>query len=114
MTLRTGFFAALKHRYAVDSARDQVALAENMHRLFNQMIQSQKSGVSRLEVDQIEQYLLLARENLAIELVSFRSAVDELKVSMGLPVSTPIVLDERILERFRTKFAAIDGWQAQS
>ncbi len=106
-----GFFAAIKHRYAVDSARDQVALAENMHRLFNQMIQSQKSGVSRLEVDQIDQYLLLARQNLAIELVSFRSSVDELKVSLGLPVSTPTVLDERILEAFRTTFAAIDGWQ---
>ena len=106
-----GFFAALKHRYAVDSARDQVALAENMHRLFNQMIQSQKSGVSRLEIDQIEQILLLKRQNLAIELVSFRSAIDELKVSLGLPVSTPIVLDERMLEAFRTIFATIDGWQ---
>ncbi len=59
-----GFFAALKHCYAVDSARDQVALAENMHRLFTQMIQSQKSGVSRLEVDQIEQYLLLVHRIL--------------------------------------------------
>ena len=109
-----GFFAALKHRYAVDSARDQVALAENMHRLFNQMIQSQKSGVSRLEVDLVEQRLLLARQNLAIELVSFRSAVDELKVSLGLPVSTPIVLDERILEPFRTTFADHRSLAAES
>ncbi len=82
-----------------------------MDRLVDQLIQSQRSAVSRLQVDQVDHYLLLARQNLAIELVGYRSAVDELKVSLGLPVSLPIMLDERILEPFRTSFAAVDRWQ---
>jgi hypothetical protein len=107
----SGFFAALKYRHAVDSARDQVALAESTRRIFDKLLQSQTSGVSQLQIDQVDHYLLLARQNLAIDLVRYRSAVDQLKVSLGLPVSTPIVLDERILDPFRSTFAAIDRWQ---
>jgi hypothetical protein len=105
------FFAVLKHRQAVDSARDQVALAENMHQLFEELGQGQAAGVSRLQVDQVDQYLLLARQGLADELTSYRSAADELKVSLGLAPGTPLVLDERILGPFTTAFAAIDAWQ---
>ena len=90
-----GFFAALKHRRAVDSARAKVALAENMRRLFKQMIQSGEGGVSQLQIDQVEHYLLLSRQSLDIDLVGYRSAVDQIKVSLGLPASTPIVVDER-------------------
>jgi hypothetical protein len=105
------YFAVLKHRQAVDAARGQVALAKNLRVLFEELIQGQAAGVSRLQLDELEHLLLLSRQRLADELTSYRSAADELKVSLGLPPGTSLVLDERILEPFATVFLATDAWQ---
>jgi hypothetical protein len=105
------FFAALKHRLALGSARDQVALAENIRRLFAELISSERSGVSRLHVDLMDQSSLLSRQTSAIELVGYRSSADELKGSLGLPLPTPLVMDESTLQPFTTVFIAIDAWQ---
>ena len=106
-----GFFTALKHRQAVDSARDQLTLTEDIHRLLDELIRGERSGVSQLQLEQVDHYRLLSRQNLDIEMSSYRSAVDELKVSLGLPPSAPIVLDERILQPFIKAFSGIDAWQ---
>ena len=106
-----GFFAALKHRQAVDSTRDQLKLTEDIRRLFDELIRGERSGVSGLQLEQVDHYRLLAQQNLDIEMSSYRSGVDELKVSLGLPPSTPIVLDERILQPFIKAFSSIDAWQ---
>jgi hypothetical protein len=106
-----GFLTALKHRLAIDSARDQVTLTENLRRLFDLLIHGEASGVSQLQVDQIDYSLLLARQDLDFEMNSYASAVDELKVSLGLPASAPLVLDERILQPFIKAFTSIATWQ---
>jgi hypothetical protein len=106
-----GFFAALKHRQAVDSARDQVALTKDTRLLFDQLRRGEASGVSQLQLEQVDQILLLSQQNLDLEMSNYRSAVDELKVSLGLPPSAPIVLDESILEAFGKAFSSIDLWQ---
>jgi hypothetical protein len=106
-----GFFAALRHRQEVDSARHQVALAENMLRLYEKLIQSETSGLSRLQVDMVDSYLQISRQALGIDLSGYRSTVDELKVSLGLAPGTSLVLDDRILQPFTTVFTAVDAWQ---
>ena len=82
-----------------------------MRRLYEKLVQSQPSGVSRLQVDQVGHYILISQQGLAADLTSYRSAVDELKVSLGLPSDTPLIPDERMLGPFRTAFSAIDAWQ---
>jgi hypothetical protein len=106
-----GFLAALKHRQAVDSARDQVTLTHNMLTLFGEIIRGEASGVSQSQIAQVDHHLLLSRQGRDLEMSSYRSAVDELKVSLGLPPSVPIVLDERILQPFVKAFSSIDAWQ---
>jgi hypothetical protein len=106
-----GFLTALKHRQAIDSARDQLALTENIRRLFDELIRGEASGVSQLQLEQVDLYLLQSRQNLDLELTSYRTAVDELKLLVGLPPSVPIVLDERILQPFVKAFRSIDVWQ---
>jgi hypothetical protein len=106
-----GFLAALKHRQAVDSARDQVTLTHNMRTLFGELIRGEASGASQSQIAQIDHYLLLSRQDLDLEMSSYRSAIDDLKVSLSLPPSVPIVLDERILQPFVKAFSSIDAWQ---
>jgi hypothetical protein len=106
------FFAALKRRQGVDSAREQVALTQNMRRLFGQLIRGEASGVSQLQLEQVEHFLLRSRQELEIEMSSYRSAVDELKVFLGLSPSTPLVVDERILVPFSKAFGNIYAWQS--
>ncbi len=105
------FFAALRHRYSVNSAREQVAFASNMHALFEQLIRTETSGVSQLQIDQTDGFLQLSRQSLAIDFTEYRTSVDDLKVSLGLPPSTPLVLDEQILAPFEKAFSALDRWQ---
>ena len=95
----------------MDSARDQVTLSQNLRLLFDQLIRGEASGVSQLQLEQVDHYLLLSRQNLDIELSSYRSAVDDLKVSLGLSPSAPIVLDEHMLRPFIKAFSSIDAWQ---
>lgn len=105
------FFAVLKHRAALDSARNQLTLAKNMRLLFETLVTSEGSGVSRLHVEIIDQSVLVSGQSRAADLISYRSAIDELKVALGLSVAAPLVLEERILEPFTTAFAAIEAWQ---
>jgi len=106
-----GFLAALQYLQAVDSTRHQVAFAENMRSLYEELIRGEASGVSQLQVDQVHDYLERARQEHVDALTDYRTAVDELKVALGLPPGTPVVLDQRILGPFTTAFTAIDGWQ---
>jgi hypothetical protein len=105
------FLAAIRHRQAVDSARDQVAAITNMRQLFDELLHGGASGLSSLHLDLVDQFLLLSRQNLDTELERYRSAVDVLKVSIGLPPSTAIVVDEQMLEPFRNGFSNVDAWQ---
>ena len=102
----------LKHRQALDSARDQVAFSENIRRLFAELSRSEWSGVSQLQIRLAGSvYVLLSQQSSAIELIGYRTSADELKVALGLPVATPLVVDESILWPFTSVFIAIDAWQ---
>ncbi len=105
------FLAALKHRQAVESRAIRWRWRTTCALCFEELLHARAARVSGLQVDLVDHHLLLARQGLADELNSYRSAADEVKVSLGLPPGTPLVLDERILTPFETAFAAIDAWQ---
>ena len=79
--------------------------------LYQELIQGEASGLSRLQVDQVDDFLQRSRGELADALTDYRSAVDELKVSLGLPPGTPLVLDQRVLGPFTTAFTSMAAWQ---
>ena len=105
------YFAALKHRQAIDSARDRFNLTKNVRQLFDELIRGEASGVSQLHLDLLDHHLLLSQQDLEVAMCSYRSAVDELKVLLGRPPGAAVVLDEHILEPFRKAFRTIDAWQ---
>lgn len=105
------YFAALKHRQAVDSARDRLTLTKTVRQLFDELIRGEASGVRQLHLDLLDQHLLLSQQDLDVAICSYRSAVDELKVLLGRPPGAAVVLDEHMLEPFRKAFRTIDAWQ---
>ena len=102
-----GFLTALQHRQAIDSARDQLTLTENIRRLFEELIRGEASGVSQLQLDQVGLYLLQSRQNLDLELHNYRTAVDELKVLLGLPPSAPSCSMNAFCSHLSKRFAAL-------
>ena len=74
MTPRRRFFAALKHRQAVDSTRDRLTLTENIRQLFDELIRGEASGVSQLQLDCLDHLSSALTANLDIEMSSYRSA----------------------------------------
>jgi hypothetical protein len=105
------YLTALKYRQAAESARNLAFLTDTMRRLFDELRRGEASGITQMQIDQIDRSLLLARQDVDIALSGYRTAVDELKVDLGLPPAVPIVLDERILEPFMKAFSSVAVWQ---
>jgi hypothetical protein len=105
------FLAVLRHRYAVDCSREKVAFTESMGKLYDKMFQDKLSGLSQLHVDLVGEFLQTSRQGLAIDVATYRTAVDDLKVSLGLPPGTSVVIDDGVLAPFATSFIAIHRWQ---
>jgi outer membrane protein TolC len=59
----------------------------------------QRAGLEKLsDVDQARQAELTAKNNYVNSVASFRNALDQYKVSLGLPLGETVLLDDRILE----------------
>ena len=82
-----------------------------MAKLYDKMFQDKLSGLSQLHVDLVGEFLQTSRQGLAIDVATYRTAVDDLKVSLGLPPGTSVVIDDRVLAPFATSFIAIHRWQ---
>lgn len=105
------FFAALRHRQAIDSARAQLTLTKELRVLFDELLRGGASGVSQLQLEVIDRHLLLSEQYFDSEMASYRSTVDDLKGSLGLPPGLLMVVDEQILQPFFKIFSDIDSWQ---
>ena len=61
-----------------------MTLTHNVHSLFGELIRGETSGVSQSQIAQVGHYLLQSRQDLDLEMSSYRSAVDDLKGSTGV------------------------------
>src|SRR5207237_448033 len=107
-----GFIPAAFNVVTVEVDRRNVAFYENLVRLYQELIQGEASGLSQLQVDQVTSQLILARQTLFNDKITYRSGLDSFKMQMGLPPDVTIILDQSFLgEPFYRVFNAVDAWQ---
>ena len=80
-----------------------MAFYENLVKLYQELIQGEASGLSQLQVDQVMSQLIGARQQLFIDKVTYRTALDQFKMQMGLPPDLPIVMDQSSWGRRSTR-----------
>jgi hypothetical protein len=68
------------------------------------------SGISQLQVDQVEQSLQGQVNTLITDTVQYRNALDQYKYQIGLPPDVPMILDRSPIDPIRKVFFEIDAW----
>ena len=85
------YYAALQQRDRLENERENIKRLEETFALTRTLV---KGGVrSRIEEDQAEQNLLDAKVRFEQNLQDYEDALDRLKLFVGLPVTTHVVLD---------------------
>ncbi len=107
-----GFIPAAFNVVQVEIDRRNVAFYQNLVKLYQALIQGEASGLSQLQVDQVQSQLIGARSKLFSDKVTYRAQLDQFKMQLGMPPDIPIVLDQEFLGRpFYDVFNNVDKWQ---
>jgi hypothetical protein len=109
-----GFIPVVFNLVEVEVDRRNLFFLESLVKLYQELIQGESSGLSRLQVDQVLQRLITGRQALFTDKVTYRTQLDEFKMQMGLPPDTPIVVDMSLAQPFYDVFDAVDNWQRRS
>ncbi len=109
-----GFLPIVFNLVEVEVDRRNLFFLESVARLYNELIQGESSGLSRLQLDQVMSRVISGRQALFNDKVTYRVQLDEFKMQMGLPPDTPLVIDMSLAQPFYDVFNAVDEWQRRS
>jgi hypothetical protein len=107
----TGFINVLQDLQQVENDRKNVAAFEQIATVYKELIQGEASGLSQLQLDQVESQLQSARQQLVGDRTTYRADLDSFKLQMGLPPDVPLVLDRGLTYTFKQIFNEVDEWQ---
>ncbi len=106
-----GFIPVLYNFNQVDLDRRNVAAFEQLVVLYKALIEGEASGLSQLQVDQLETNLQSVRQQLVSDKLTYRNNLDSFKIQLGMPPDTPVVLDRALLRPFQKVFDEVEEWQ---
>src|SRR5262249_9734888 len=109
-----GFLPVLFNLVQVEIDRRNLFFLESLAKLYQELIQGEASGLSRLQVDQVMQNLISGRQRLFVDKLAYRTSLDSFKMQLSLPPDIPLVLDMSLAQPFYDVFNAVDDWQRRS
>jgi hypothetical protein len=107
----TGFINVVQDLQEVENDKNNIAAFERLVEVFRELIQGESSGLSQLQLDQVESRLQTARQALVQDRQTYRNDLDSFKLQMGLPPDVPLVLDRSLSREFQKTFNNINNWQ---
>ena len=108
-----GYLSVLQQIQAVEIDRRNVSKFERILEVFGELARGAGSDLTQLQVDQVDQSLQTARQQLANDVLLYRNLLDQYKIQLGLPPDTPLVLDRGLTDGFQRVFNDIDRWSAK-
>lgn len=106
-----GFINVVEDVQLVENTRRNIAAYEQLVTVYRELINGEQSGLSQLQLDQVESGLQNARLGYIQQRFNYRNDIDSFKMQMGLPPDTPIVVDRSLTQRFKDVYAEVDEWQ---
>ena len=107
-----GFINVVEDVQLLENAKRNVAALEQILKVYMELVKGEPSGISQLQVDQIDQSLQNAKFQFIQTRQQYRYDSDQYRQQIGLPPDVPIVPDRGLTRKFRQVFADIDDWQA--
>jgi hypothetical protein len=106
-----GFIPVVFNLVEIEIDRRNLFFLESLAKLYQELIQGEASGLSRLQVDQVMQRVLAGRQALFGDQITYRTSLDSFRMQLSLPPDTPIVVDMSLADPFYEVFNRVDDWQ---
>ena len=104
-----GYLQVLAQQQQVSNDRETLEAFEQLRKAFSIMAKGGQ-GFSQINVDQINNSVQGARQQLITDELQYRNFLDQYKIQLGLPPDVPIVLDRGPIEPIRSVFKQLDRW----
>jgi hypothetical protein len=100
----------LQNLQTVENDLKNVAAFEQLYTVYQELIEGASSGLSQLQVDQINSSLQQARQQLILDRTQYRNELEQFKMQIGIPPDVPLTLDRQFTAPFKQVFDEIDRW----
>ncbi len=107
-----GFINVLQFLQTVENNQYNLAAFEQLLMVYKELAKGESSGITPLQVDQMESSVIGARLSLLNAKLNYRSQLDQLKVQFGLPPDVTISLDRSLIIGFKQTFDKLYKWAA--
>jgi hypothetical protein len=109
-----GFLPVVFNLVELEIDRRNLLFLESVARLYQELIQGEASGLSRLQLDQVMQRVITGRAALITDRYTYRYQLDQFKMQMSLPPDLPMIVDMSLAQPFYDVFNKVDEWQRRS
>ncbi len=106
----TGFLNVVEDVMIVENNQRNVETYEQFFRVYTELIKGESSGLTQLQLDQLDANLQQARITLLNSRNQFRSDLDAFKLQIGLPPDVPMMVDRRLTQQFHNVYNDIEVW----
>jgi hypothetical protein len=106
-----GFINVIQDIQEIENDRKNIAAFEQLVKVYRELIEGESSGLSQLQLDQVDSSLQSARQQLVLDKQTYRNDLDNFKIQMGLPPDVPLVPDRSLMKAFKKTYNDIDEWQ---
>ena len=105
-----GFLNVVEDVQLVENFVKNLAVYERFAEVYKDLIEGESSGLSKLQLDQINQQVQTARQSLISSQTTYRNDFDNYKIQVGLPPDVPMVIDRSRTLGFKQVYEEIDRW----
>jgi hypothetical protein len=106
-----GFLPVVFNLVELEVDRRNLLFLENIAKLYQELIQGEASGLSRLQLDQVMQRVIAGRAALIVDRNTYRVQLDQFKMQLSLPPDLPMIVDMSLAQPFYDVFDEVDRWQ---
>jgi hypothetical protein len=104
------FLDLLQRLLTIDNARRNVAFYENLKKLVQELVQTESSGLCRVDLDAVFLKSIHAGQRLVNEIAQYRDRLDVLKTRLGLSPHAAVVPSRTSVGAFEADYRKVEDW----
>ena len=105
-----GFLNVVEDVQLVENSVRNLSVFERFLIVYKELVQGESSGLTQLQVDQVNQNVQTARNALIFQQTNYRNDLDNYRIQIGIPPDVPIIVDRSRTQGFKKTFEEIDRW----
>jgi hypothetical protein len=109
-----GFLNVVEDVQLAENYVKNLSVFERFLIVYQELVRGESSGLTQLQVDQINQNVQTTRNTLIQLQTNYRNDLDQYKIQLGMPPDVPVIIDRSRTAPFKQIFEEIDKWALSS